>query len=171
MKTATFDNTVSILVQAYLNDTLKHGSCCACAVGNIVADALGIQMTKDNLRWPGYLYPGYDYIDGLIQPTGWGAAISTCLGVQEINKEALTLPVVSNQIKATGYCYKELARIELAFENEKYEYEDDDTSEKIELGIQKAMFSGLMAVVDVLAEIHGIDLTAKEEAKKLFVRI
>ncbi len=33
------------------------------------------------------------------------------------------------------------------------------------------MFNGLMAVVDVLADIHGINLEAKEEAKKLFIKV
>ncbi len=32
-----YDKTVSILVDAYMNDTLQHGNCFACAVGNIVA--------------------------------------------------------------------------------------------------------------------------------------
>jgi len=35
MKTANFNDTVDILVKAYLNDTLEHGVCSACAVGNI----------------------------------------------------------------------------------------------------------------------------------------
>lgn len=31
-------------------------------------------------------------------------------------------------------------------------------------------FAGLMAVVDVLADIHGIDLASAEVAKSLFVK-
>jgi hypothetical protein len=32
------------------------------------------------------------------------------------------------------------------------------------------MFNGLMAVVDVLADIHSVDLEKKEAAKALFVK-
>jgi hypothetical protein len=107
MRTATFDNTVSILLKAYLNDELEHDNCAACAVGKWINLLARIRRTK------------------------------------------------------TGYSVHEIHQIEYAFENAPYQ--GDDTEEW--------MFNGLMAVVDVLAEIHGIDLTAKEEAKKLFVRI
>ena len=36
---ATFENSVSVLVRAYMNDTLIHGNCFACAVGNLIVDA------------------------------------------------------------------------------------------------------------------------------------
>ena len=42
--TATFENTVDILVRAYLDGTLFKGNCCACAVGNLCAAALGLQI-------------------------------------------------------------------------------------------------------------------------------
>lgn len=58
------------------------------------------------------------------------------------------------QIKPIGYTFEEVFEIERAFEK----------------GAQ-TIFESLMAVVDVLAEIHNIDLTAKEEAKKLFVKV
>jgi hypothetical protein len=67
--------------------------------------------------------------------------------------------LIRMQVQATGYKVSELRRIEMAFESAKeLTHECTDT------------FNGLMAVVDVLAEIHGIDLTAREETKKLFTK-
>ena len=58
-------------------------------------------------------------------------------------------------IAESGYSVDELARIEFAFES-------------VPLG-EDRMFKGLMAVVDVLSDIHGVDLSVKEESKMLFV--
>jgi len=60
----------------------------------------------------------------------------------------------------TGYSPSELISIERAFERCDRGCNEDDY-----------MFNGLMAVVDVLAEIHGVDLTQKETAKALFVKL
>jgi hypothetical protein len=62
-------------------------------------------------------------------------------------------------IDSTGYTVYELARIEEAFEDVDSNCTNDEW-----------MFNGLMAVIEVLAEIHGIDLKQKEEAKALFVK-
>ena len=43
---ATFSNTVDILVKAYLNDTLRHCNCYACAVGNIISSAMGYRFVQ-----------------------------------------------------------------------------------------------------------------------------
>jgi hypothetical protein len=42
----TFEQTVDVLVKAYLNDTLVHGNCCACVVGNLCAHAIGTRVIK-----------------------------------------------------------------------------------------------------------------------------
>jgi hypothetical protein len=134
-----FHYTVNVLVKAYMNNTLQHWKCQACAVGNIVAEATGFIMTPDNIMenewdWWGVVKPRF------------------CVSDQRRDRGI-------KQIEATGYCIEEIARIEFAFERS-----DRGASE------EEWNFNGLMAVVDVLAEIHGIDLTAKEEAKKLFVK-
>lgn len=163
---AEFNKTVDILVKAYLNDTLKHGNCFACAVGNIVANGLGKRVVNvldkgfEDTVWEGCTrdtnYPGYvrDEI------TGWGAAFYTKQSSrrQVITKENLTHPIVQNQIDASGYTWQELAAIEKAFESVA-EFDNNK------------MFDGLMNVVDVLASIHNVDLTVKEQAKQLFVKI
>jgi hypothetical protein len=161
----TFEQTVDVLVKAFLNDTLMHGNCFACAVGNLVASGLGcavIRKAGNHLSWSnGMNYPamsGY-----LVQ--GWGAAFTTDSRndegkkVQEIDKYSLKVPIVKEQIKATGYKWQELAKIEFAFEAADYGSGEDEW-----------MFNGLMAVVDVLAEIHNVDLSEKESAKSLFIK-
>lgn len=143
---ATFENTVDILVKAYLNGTLTHGDCEACAVGNIVGG---------HREWKLLFYT---------DPSNGKRSINSNCGLTglELRKkryEALKL------VSASGYTVKQLSAIEYAFETapRKCKHQDGKNDEW--------MFNGLMAVVDVLAEIHNIDLTAKEEAKKLFVKV
>lgn len=142
---ATFENTVDILVKAYLNDTLQHGNCTACAVGNIIAASCGFKFEKriektNILKWVGH---------SVEEAKEWYYGYGT-LKVLETD---LTLK--------TGYSHIELGLIERAFES------------SLDIGIKpdERMFNGLMAVVEVLSEIHGIDLTQKEEAKKMFVKV
>lgn len=98
----TFENTVNILVQAYLNDTLEHGNCAACAVGNIVAASCNyeyLRRTDSCLKWMWSKYTPDWYCD--------------FVGVQE-----------SEQTRATGYSVEELNRIEMAFESVPYGTDD-----------------------------------------------
>lgn len=39
-----FNHSVNVLVKAYLNNTLAHSTCYACAVGNLVADGIGTKV-------------------------------------------------------------------------------------------------------------------------------
>lgn len=139
MKTQpTFEKTVDVLVKAYLNDTLEHGNCSACAVGNIVVSTLGYSYH----RREGVLFAleikNYDnwYSYLLYRNSEYGL----------------------NQIKATGYTLEDIINIEMAFESAAGNSRDE------------MMFNGLIAVVDVLGDIHGIDLEKKEAAKLLFVK-
>jgi hypothetical protein len=130
-----FQNTVAILVKAYLEGTLQKGNCAMCAVGNLVAAALDLDMNMGN--GPCWLTKQGDYI----LPTWFSVDNET-------------------QRKAIGYTRHQVSRIEDAFEGW-YEFEkDEDESE----------FGGLMRVVEVLADIHQIDLSTKEAAKALFVK-
>lgn len=147
-----FYHSVNILVKAYLNDTLQHGNCYACAIGNMVADSnkivfTGTSIFRDKKVW-----------DDRSKTPYWQDVFITTeceqiFSPQQYEGEA------KRQIDATGYSWQELAKIEYAFESADLGSNEDDY-----------MFNGLMAVVDVLAEIHNIDLQSKEEAKALFVR-
>jgi hypothetical protein len=44
--TQRFEKAYNALYNAFMNDTLAKGTCIACAVGNIVADAMGAKVYK-----------------------------------------------------------------------------------------------------------------------------
>lgn len=93
-----FNETVDILVKAYMNDTLEHGSCSACAVGNIITARLGDEYFG-TFEW-------FDYIRG-----------QNCDKITEIGKE---------QVQSTGYSFDDVVRIEQAFESAGTEYTDEN---------------------------------------------
>lgn len=134
-----FHHTIGVLVKAYLNNTLERGHDCACAVGNLVADACGYSGIEWEAAW----------FDVYVCKVKW--------------EDSLAL--AKEQIESTGYSVKEIIKIEKAFE--KAEWARD---EKGWIDDEASMFNSLVAVVDVLAEIHGIDLSTLEETKKLFVK-
>jgi len=136
-----FNHTVNILVQAFFKGTLEHRDCTACAVGNIIRGN-GYTLKKD--RESSYTF-WLRHIEGVFR-RNYG---------QYDYEEAMS------QIDSTGYTPFELHQIETAFEKSYYYDSQDHEQER---------FNGLMAVVDVLASIHGIDLSIREEAKLLFVK-
>lgn len=160
---ATFEQTVAILVKAYFDNTLEHGNCAACAVGNIIASSIGAKVSKSAYTWE---RKGIEIIpiwDELFCSGGAGGQVV----VPEEYKGW-----VKRQIDTTGYSWQELALIERTFEKhspfEVEDYgEDEDNMRAIE---NSSMFNGLMAVVEVLAEIHNVDLSVKESAKLQFVK-
>lgn len=167
---ATFENSVNVLVNAYLNDDLMHQNCACCAVGNLISHACNLKVQhigNEEFYWVDDRNKVYDPDEWLkvfgtkVEETGGlnffrkknMRVVDKWFRVDEINS------LVSYWADETGYSIVQLASIERAFESVEYG-ENNDTW----------MFNGLMAVVDVLAEIHNIDLTAKESAKKLFVK-
>lgn len=143
MKTATFSNTMDILVKAYLNDTLQHSNCYACAVGNLVASANGITFGRssliDNLVWNCNMPDWFINVRTLSDP---------------YLKEFITEREIfngKNQIESIGYTLEEVDKIEHAFESAPRGNSDDDW-----------MFNGLLAVLEVVAQIHGVDLSQKK---------
>lgn len=132
-----FHETISILVKAYMNDTLEHADFEACAVGNIIAYRCPELHAKDPVAW-------FDPLTG--------------------QKKLARL-----QIQATGYSHDDVWRIEKAFENcEKPEHLLGETW--INWKDPEWVFNGLMAVVEVLCEIHGMNETEKTESKAMFVK-
>lgn len=147
---ATFDHSVKVLIAAYLNDTLQHTNCHACAVGNLIADANGWKLKRQCwdttgvlsvLTWEGFAY----------EQAVWADVFVTEAFVQEMNlKNYRGIPKA--QIDSTGYTVKQLARIEYAFETA------DDSDDW--------MYNGLVAVINVLASIHEVDMSIKQSAIK-----
>jgi hypothetical protein len=146
---ATFENSVAVLTKAYFNDTLQNCRCHSCAVGNLVASGIGVTVERapDNgfLTWSSEI-PYWSYF------TDPSAGYYT----SPFNLEAATL-----QVAATGYTPQELVRIEIAFETAYLKV-------SVRSSPQEMLYLGLMAVVDVLAEIHGVDLTTQQATKTTF---
>lgn len=143
---ATFENSVNILVKAYFYGHLNAMSCEACAVGNLVASAKGYTYSKEKI---GLFGPEWNESE-----PAWKYVISFFVDMGEYNG------IAKEQIDSTGYTPKQLSDIERVFM----------LNTKTLASPELDNFDGLMAVVDVLADIHGIDLKAKEEAKALFVK-
>ena len=151
----TFDHTVNILVQAYLNDTLVHKFCTACAVGNLV----GAAMSTSPARSPDLKFDCWKYENGEIA-SWYNFVVAGCYSDDAFR-----------QIASTGYSLQNLKDIEYAFESAP----GDPCACGGGLTIERItdptwMFNGLMAVVDVLAQIHKIDLSTKDKAKALFIK-
>jgi hypothetical protein len=151
-----FEKTVGILVKAYQNDTLMHGNCMACAVGNIVAANLGICDIQSRIEW-------YKKAVDVPDPcTGWPSVFMTGLNSkrQRIDLEAILRDEAAKlQIESTGYTWKELAKIEYAFE----------TAPKGN-SVDEWMFNGLLAVYDVLCEIHEVSKDEVKSGELVFVK-
>ncbi|UOR07213.1 hypothetical protein MUN82_08960 [Hymenobacter aerilatus] len=127
-----FNNSVAVLVKAYFEGVLEKGNCYACAVGNLVVDAMGFTLAPHRLAW-------FDS-EGQDIPFAW----------RRNDKEG------ERQRNAIGYSRAQVILIEQAFEGWG-DYNDGPGSE----------YDGLMRVVDVLAEIHSIDLTTVAASKAL----
>lgn len=155
-----YNKTVDILVQAYFNDTLMLQECTACAVGNIVAANNGYKIVKvgENMMWQDegkdvfypqwanvLATPKYNFFQRFfVSNRQWFHLEKFCDSAKE-------------EILSSGYDLPEFARIENAFE-------------KGAIGKDK-MFNGLMAVIDVLDEIHqNKDCNVTESTKSKFVK-
>lgn len=161
---ATFENTVSILVKAYLNDTLQHGDCAACAVGNIIAANIGAKVVPEKINCNGYWKRNHDNLT-----IAWNDVFMTPFRENQRFQLENYKGQIKRQIDASGYSVHDLAKIEFAFErahNPEYNIRTDGLPD--DFLNPEWMFNGLMAVLDVLAEIHNVDLSVKESAKLLF---
>lgn len=174
-----YQKTVDLLLDAYNNQTLKHGDCTACAVGNICGN---------NARWS-YLFvtpseKQYKESPDLVRVKNFNTGEEKTVNNNELEQFLNNNPGFSDSgnyhfvwsdvsprdfisrklegidlIKNTGYTIEELARIEFAFEsslrNTKEGYDFYTEQEP-----KKGQFIGLTAVLNVLAEIHE---TSKKE--------
>jgi len=96
-----FDNSIKVLVKAYLNETLKHANCRACAVGNLVCDGMGYNMLNiDEMVWE---LPSRKRRTYALWPNARFRSCSNVDGIKEV--------------KSTGYTWKEFFNIESAFES------------------------------------------------------
>lgn len=156
---ALYHKTVDILFDAYFNDTLEHGNCYACAVGNIVAANMGYKFVPSRRIIAGGKSQSWDW-EGKPYPSkgkGWGSLI----GWSPYTHPPLTAQTWK-QINSTGYSPYELQMIERAFEQFDVKYDEHCNSRNPE----DRMFIGLVAVLDKLKQIHEVD--DNEEVKEKF---
>jgi hypothetical protein len=156
MKTSErFNRAVQALVSSYFNSTLVKGNCSACAVGNIVAAGIeGKVYSKEIGNYITYRCDKPNY--------GWRNVFLTVgdeQGIWPHNYEGIPKEIID----ATGYSWEQLAMVEKTFEvNTKIFFDDYKryTPEQIDAD----QYEGLMAVVDVLCQIEGIDDASEYKA-------
>ncbi len=133
-----YERSINILREAYRNDVLFHNYCQACAVGNLVKACGGFPF--DYAMWR------------LVFETNYKT------GVQYFNA-AHYIGASRVEIDQTGYSPIELARIEYAFET---------VDIKGKINDDQHMLDGLLAVIDVLQDIHGVNQETTEVTKQSF---
>lgn len=151
-----YQRTVDILVKAYFEDTLEHTNCRACAVGNIVAANMGIELGRTGNYLSDIMPKDFIPHNPELDSGVWYGAIHD----RQVYEPRLTFSIIK-QVESTGYKAEELAEIEYAFENAPQGNSEDEW-----------MFNGLMAVIDVLDEIHqNTDKEVTEVSKKRFEKV
>jgi len=154
--TERFERAYNALLKAFMNDTLAKGTCVACAVGNIVADAMGGQVMCSTFS-EGTI-KGLDY-ECNVRNSWWSDLfVTNIFGRQTIytKKEGRYVEKYRKDIfKLTGYKWDEMAKVEKAFEtNTKILYVEYPTH--TEQQIMEDQFNGLMAVMDVLIKLDDV---------------
>lgn len=144
-----WNKTVDILVKAYLGDTLTHGDCSACAVGNMICANL---YNSDFKIWNNKFTLNYNDLEG-----NWSDLFLTDGLTQHVYESEAQNETIVEQVASTGYLWQDLAKIEFAFETAPQGNNSDEW-----------IFNGLMSVIDTLMQIHEANDTEAQEAKGLF---
>jgi hypothetical protein len=157
--TPRFEKAYNALVKGFFEGTLAKGTCAACAVGNIVADAQGGVISKIKEPIHPHCSTKNDFwrhlfcSDAGSQDKRWSK-----LSNSQYNKLATRLK------KLTGYSEAEMAHIEFTFETNTrihhYDYYMRD-----EQDILEDQYRGLSAVVNVMLKLDSIEPDPKYAAK------
>lgn len=157
--TPRIQKAIDIFLDAINKNTLSRGDCNACAVGNLCAAALNIEISEQDLS------------SDALQPQGrWSNLFYTdSFGIQFNNinwREGFTplrnvLIEAERLISKTEFSIEELMKIEYAFEtNAKIDYDNYPLYSK-EI-IRKDQIRGLEAVIKVMLEFDECKDTVKE---------
>ena len=137
-KQQRFENTTSVLIRSFLRGHLVHGNGCACAIGNMIADAREYSMR------PLFGAPAWHSDGKPILPcwsTGGG-------GIKSNDPDVRELP----------YTHEELERIERSFEDvllvDGWDYSPNSDPDG---------FRGLCAAIDTLMEIDEVETCCAED--------
>jgi hypothetical protein len=146
--TARFEKAYNALYNSFMGNTLAKGTCTACAVGNIVADAMGEKITIDEDGWYNCEIDNAWWND-MFYSNDFGQLITTI----EMDPQVKNLR--KRIYEMTGYEWNELAKVEKTFEkNTSINFADYDIYTEKE--IMEDQFNGLMAVMDVLIELDEV---------------
>ncbi len=132
-----FNNAMKALIKGFFDETLMKGDCSACAVGNIL---------NGSYIWNRLFY-------------------TNKYGIKE-RKPSSTETIVEaiDLCRSSGYSVGDLMKVEYAFETNTV-IDGILYSNRGKQEIVQDQYNGLMAVVEVLCEIEGIDT---KEYKKEF---
>lgn len=147
--TERIKKAIDIFLDAINNGTLNKGNCYQCAVGNLVAEGLGLS-NSDN------------YLDKRTI-SKWHLAFCTGVDTQIINKLNFDDEEVLKCVKATDFSIEELMKIENTFErNSKIDYFSTCSYTAKELRNDK--IKALEAVVKVMLSFDE----DKSDVKEIF---
>lgn len=143
-----FEKTVGILTRAYINGTLQSTNCCACAVGNMIADAQGFTFVDEDFAGRGFL--GWKEVN-TNATADWLRVLSYD------NSGCEDIDVGTGWLRSTGYDEDQLRAIERAFEDNTEMFQEDT-------------YDGLVAVYNLLLEIHEANAESELQASEVFVK-
>lgn len=154
--TTRVQKAIDIFLDAINNGTLAKGYCRACAVGNLVANGMGINILSDFFKGPLRANPGNHY---------WKMAFMTTFGRQQVNQNHFNDTKVLECVNATDFSIFELMKIENAFELATkidlmhYSKTDPHT-------VRADQIKGLEAVVKVMLEFEN----EVDDVKEVFTK-
>jgi hypothetical protein len=143
-----FNRAINALVDSFFNDTLAKGNCAACAIGNIVAAGYNDKVIRKEGKKNTYHCKSPN--------NRWSSLFATADNIQDIDKSKLADECVLENIKVTGYLWEDLAKIEKAFENNT-EIHNLNYEKYTKKEIMEDQYNGLVAAIDVLCRIEGLD--------------
>ena len=152
--TGRIERAIDVFLDAINKGTLAKGKCSACAVGNLVAHGMGMEIHPIKLMC----------FDGGIfntKNTHWGDLFSTVGGKQFVHDVNPDSHDAMANIESTEFTFEELAKIEFAFESStqindvRYKYH---TKEEV----RADQIKGLEAVIKVMLEFDDQKINVKE---------
>lgn len=142
-------DAIDVFLDALNNGTLMAGTPCGCAVGNLVADKMGIKLTKEDL-----------FRHKNIGNDGWFN-----YGYYNCAENTANPKIIDNeQSRMTGFTIEELAKIEQTFEDNSSINNDYDLKRLPPERIRKDQIHALEAVIKVMLEFDE----QKESVREVF---
>jgi hypothetical protein len=138
-----FERSVAVLATAYKDGSLVSQSSCGCAVGNLVK-ACGVEVGLGN-----WYFRLHQHRTGITSYSN------------------VALASGQHQIDITGYTMEEIDRIESAFEGRTGEIDPDLG---YPMGTNMELYDRLVAVYEVLCEIHEVEEVHIIEPELVFVK-